>query len=321
METPGFIDVTQIEPRLKHPTIFHQFDQLGETESLLIHNDHDPMPLYYQLLAERGNIFKWQYLEKGPEVWRVKITRGSDTPSDERIGEMVAKDFRKAEVFKKFGIDFCCGGKKTLEKACREKGLDAIAIKRELDFIELQQPVAVPSQNADNWNLDFLADYIVNTHHRYVIKAIPDIFEYTQKVARVHGTQHPEAIEIADYFTRVMNELNSHMMKEEHVLFPYIKTLVEAKQEGVEAGLPHFGTVENPIRMMEHEHEQVGTLMQRISELSNGYTPPQGACNTFRLSYARLKEFENDLHQHIHLENNILFPKAIALEKELGGQS
>jgi len=316
METT-FINVTEIEPRLKHPTIFSKFDLLEENESLLIHNDHDPMPLYYQLVAERGNIFKWEYLERGPEVWEVRITKGSNKAAGERIGEMVAKDIRKAEVFKKFGLDFCCGGKKSLEKACREKGLDAALVKLELDYLDLQKPVSIPSQNFSDWDLDFLADYIVNTHHKYVSRSIPDIFEYTQKVARVHGNQHPETIAIADHFMKVMNELNSHMMKEENVLFPYIKTLVIAKRNGEEAGRPHFGTVANPIRMMEHEHEQVGEYMAKINELTHAYEVPAGACNTFRLSYARLKEFEADLHQHIHLENNILFPMAIALEAEL----
>jgi len=276
------------------------------------------MTLYYQLLAERGNIFIWKYLTKGPEIWEVKITKNSNKPVDERIGEIVAKDIRKAEVFKKYGLDFCCGGKKTLEKACREKGIDANTVKGELDYLDMVTQVSIPSQNYDNWELDFLADYIVHTHHKYVARAIPEIFEYTQKVARVHGTQHPETVEVADYFVQVMNELNRHMMKEENILFPYIKTLVEAKKMGAKPELPPFGTIENPVRMMEREHDQVGEYMAKINELTNGFEIPSGACTTFRLSYAKLKEFEEDLHQHIHLENNILFPKATLLEKQLG---
>lgn len=320
MQATHFINVTEIEPRLKHPTIFSEFDQLSEGESLVIHNDHDPMPLYYQLIAERGNIFFWQYLQKGPEVWEVKITRTPAQSGSERIGEIVAKDIRKAEVFRKFGIDFCCGGKKTVEKACREKNISMSELQRELDYLDMQTTTGALSQHFDSWDLDFLADYIVNTHHKYVARAIPDLFEYTQKVARVHGKQHPETVEIADYFVQVMDELNRHMMKEEKVLFPYIKTLAEARKLKVTPELPHFGTVENPVRMMEHEHDQVGEYMRRINELAGGYEVPQGACNTYRLAYAKLKEFEEDLHQHIHLENNILFSKAIALEKELLGE-
>lgn len=318
METANVIDVTVIEPRLKHPTIFQKFDALEKGDSFVIHNDHDPKPLYYQLLAERGNIFNWQYLEEGPQWWKVKIGKLKEGEKEATIGELVSKDFRKAEVFKKFGLDFCCGGKKTLTKACSEKGLDVVLVEKELKVIE-EQPLK-SSQDYNQWELDFLADYIVGTHHKYVLRAIPIIFEYTQKVAKVHGERHPEAIEIAEIFLKVVDELNRHMMKEENVLFPYIKLLVSDKKQGKPLEPSPFGTIQNPIRMMEVEHDEVGVLMENINKLANGFTPPANACTTFRLSYAKLKEFEDDLHQHIHLENNILFPKAAELEKELLGQ-
>lgn len=317
MNTTNILDVTVIEPRLKHPTIFQKFDALEQGESFVIHNDHDPKPLYYQLLAERGNTFTWQYLEEGPQWWKVKIAKLKAGEKEPTIGELVTKDFRKAEVFKKFGLDFCCGGKKTLTKACAEKGLDVVQIEKELKEID-EQP-AKSSQDYTSWDLGFLADYIVNTHHKYVLQSMPVIFEYTQKVAKVHGDNHPEAIEIANTFLKVVDELNRHMMKEENVLFPYIKILASAKKDGENIEPSPFGTIENPVRMMEHEHDMVGEWMENINKLSGGYTPPAHACTTFRLSYAKLKEFEDDLHQHIHLENNILFPKAIALEKELLG--
>lgn len=318
METIDILDVTVIEPRLKHPTIFQKFDALARGESFVIHNGRDPKPLYYQLLAERGNIFNWQYLEEGPQWWKVKIGKLIEGEKEATIGQLVSKDFRKAEVFKKFGLDFCCGGKKTLTKACSEKGLDVVQIEKELKAVE-EQP-AQSSQDYNEWELDFLADYIVNTHHKYILRAIPTIFEYTQKVAKVHGERNPEAIEIANRFLKVVDELNRHMMKEENVLFPYIKILVSNKKQKVALEPSPFGTIENPIKMMETEHDEVGVLMENINKLSNGYTPPANACTTFRLSYAKLKEFEDDLHQHIHLENNILFPKAIALEKEVSGK-
>ncbi|MBI2271210.1 MAG: iron-sulfur cluster repair di-iron protein [Bacteroidetes bacterium] len=315
METMDILDVTVIEPRLKHPTIFQKFDVLEKGDSFVIHNDHDPKPLYYQLLAERGNIFTWQYLEEGPEWWKVQIGKLKEGEKEATIGDIVSKDFRKAEVFKKFGLDFCCGGKKTLAKACREKGIDVVQVEKELKAVE--EKTASPSQDFNTWDLGFLADYIVNTHHKYVLQAMPVIFEYTQKVAKVHGERHPEAIEIANLFLKVVDELNRHMMKEENVLFPYIKILTSTKKDLKNLEPSPFGTIENPVRMMEMEHEQVGDLVESINKLSNGYTPPTDACTTFRLSYAKLKEFEDDLHQHIHLENNILFPKAIALEKNL----
>lgn len=306
------LDVTLLEPKMKHPTIFSKFDALKDGESLTIHNDHDPKPLYYQLLAERGNTFTWNYLENGPDTWKVKISKGN-LGGEATIGDLVAQDFRKAEVFRKFGIDFCCGGKKKLHDACLEKGIDVLEVQKQLEQTGGQS--TLPSQDFASWDAGFLADYIVNTHHRYINQTIPVIFQYTHKVAKVHGSRHPEAIEIADLFLQVTNELNRHMMKEERVLFPFIKKLAEAKKTGTSLEAPQFATVENPIRMMESEHEEVGLLMDRIRQLSGGYTPPADACTTFRLSYAKLKEFEDDLHHHIHLENNILFKKALELEK------
>lgn len=315
METLSIIDVTIIEPRRKHPTIFEMFDSLSGGEGFIIHNDHDPKPLYYQLLGERGNIFTWEYLEEGPEFWKVKIAKLKEGEKESTIGELVTKDFRKAEIFKKYGLDFCCGGKKTLTQACKSKGLDVVQIEKELKEVEAQN--STPSQDYNNWDIGFLADYIINTHHKFVTVAIPIIYEYTQKVAKVHGDRHPEAIVIAEKFMLVADELNRHMCKEEDVLFPYIKHLAIAKSNGMKIEPSPFGTVENPINMMEHEHDIVGKFMEDIKELTNSYTPPADACTTYRLSYAKLKEFEEDLHQHIHLENNILFPKAIEIEKEL----
>ncbi|MDO9375707.1 MAG: DUF542 domain-containing protein, partial [Ferruginibacter sp.] len=126
--TENVLDVTLIEPRQKHPTIFVRFDKLGEGETLTIHNDHDPKPLYYQLLGERGNIFTWDYLAEGPEWWIVNITKRKTGEGDETLGEIAAEDLAKAAIFKKYGLDFCCGGKKTLKEACKEKGLDVARI-------------------------------------------------------------------------------------------------------------------------------------------------------------------------------------------------
>jgi regulator of cell morphogenesis and NO signaling len=315
METLNIIDVTIIEPRRKHPTIFENFDALSEGEAFIIHNDHDPKPLYYQLIGERGNIFKWEYLAEGPEIWQVKIAKNRADEKDPTIGELVTSDFRKAEVFKKYGLDFCCGGKKTLEQACKTKGLDVVQIEKELKEIETLPPM--PSEDYNNWDIGFLTDYILNTHHKYVRKAIPVIFEYTQKVAKVHGQNHPEAVKIADLFLQITDELNRHMCKEEDVLFPYFKHLQVADDNGMKIEAASFGKVENPINMMEHEHDTVGKLFDEIKTLSDNYTPPSDACTTYKLSYAKLKEFEDDLHKHIHLENNILFQKAIELEAKL----
>ena len=172
METleENYIDVTLIEPKLKHPTIFQVFDSLAGGESLTIHNDHDPKPVYYQLLGERGDIFKWKYEQQGPEWWDVLITKKGEG-DQETIGQIAVKDLRKAEVFKKYGIDFCCGGKKTVREVCQEKGIDATKVEQELQQANTDNKT---DNNAYNeWGLDFLADYIVNTHHRYVRKYLP----------------------------------------------------------------------------------------------------------------------------------------------------
>lgn len=310
----NFLDVTVLEPRLKHSTIFAQFDELPEGGTLTIHNDHDPKPLYYQMLGERGNVFNWLYQEEGPVYWKVAITKKIKGEHDETLGDIAAKDLRKAEVFKKYGIDFCCGGKKTVKEVCLEKGLDQVQIEKEL--LQTDQLITSVRQPAySEWKLDFLADYIVNNHHTYVKKTIPELLHYSNKVASVHGQAHPELLSIKTLVHEVSSELGNHMAKEEKVLFPFIKNLVT---KGVnETGAPYFGTVQSPIALMEEEHEFVGKAMESIRFLSKDYTLPADACASYTLLYSMLIEFEEDLHLHIHLENNILFPKALAFENSL----
>lgn len=315
MELLEIIDVTVIEPRRKHPYIFEKFDALLPGDSFVIVNDHDPKPLYYQLLTERGEVVGWDYLESGPNTWKVKIARKAGKPGEETIGEIVTKDIHKAKVFRKYGIDFCCGGKKTIAEACEKKNIDINKLSAELNETERDHS-AMPG-NPDKWELDFLAKYIVNIHHAYVKITIPVLLTWSQKVASVHGETHPETIRIAQLFGAVADELEPHMMKEEKVLFPYINAMVNALRENKTLTRVSFGTVANPIRMMENEHEAVGELYMEIEKLSNQFTPPADACNTFKALYATLKEFEDDLFLHIHLENNILFPKAAIMEKEL----
>ena len=230
------------------------------------------------------------------------------------LGQIAAKDLGKAEIFKKYDLDFCCGGKKTVKQACAEKGLDATKIEQELRQAD-KNPVSRPQSYAD-WTLDFLADYIVNVHHSYVKKSLPAIRRYAAKVARVHGHDHPELPAVEQLVEEICKELTSHMLKEEKVLFPYIKELVAASNNEKPLQTAHFGTVQNPINMMEMEHELVGKNMKEIRMLTNNYALPEGACTSYSLLFRMLDEFENDLHLHVHLENNILFPKALEIEKE-----
>lgn len=308
------LDVTRLEPRQKHPAIFARFDELEEGESLTIHNDHDPKPLYYQLLGERGNIFNWNYLEQGPEWWKVCISKRISGENDETLGQLAAKDLRKAQVFKKYGLDFCCGGKKTVKQACAEKGLDVTKIEQELQQAETNP--LIRSLPYDEWSPDFLADYIVNTHHSYVKKTLPDLRTYAAKVAGVHGGHHPELVAIQQLVEQVNAELVAHMIKEEKILFPYIKELAGAAGKIQPAHAVAFTSVQSPISMMEMEHEMAGKKMEKIRTLSDNFLLPADACASYSLLYRTLDEFENDLHTHIHLENNILFPKALLIEKK-----
>ncbi|MBK6611265.1 MAG: iron-sulfur cluster repair di-iron protein [Sphingobacteriales bacterium] len=310
------LNVTLLEPRMKHPTIFAWFDKLNEGEDFTIHNDHDPKPLYYQLLGERGNIFTWEYLEQGPEWWKVKIGKRKLHDNDETIGQLAAKDLRKAQIFKKYGLDFCCGGKKTVKEACNEKGLDVTLIEQELQQADRAQDFRPLPYN--EWNLDFLADYIINTHHAYIRKNLPDIRAYANKVFRVHGQRHPELAKVYQLVEAVNAELTTHLHKEEQILFPYIKQLVAAKNKVQNFEQSPFGTVQNPINMMEMEHETVGNDLKELRHCTNDFELPEDACASYSLLYRMLDKFENDLHLHIHLENNILFPKAVELEKSFG---
>jgi len=312
----NILNVTLLEPRVKHPTIFAKFDELNEGETLIIHNDHDPKPLYYQLLGQRGNIFTWDYLESGPEWWKIKISKRVLSENNETLGEIVANDFRTAEIFKKYELDFCCDGKKTVREACADKGVDYKLVEEDLQHVDTV--VASRPLPYNEWGLDFLADYIVNTHHTYVRKTVPDLRKYAAKVAQVHGGNHPELLEIYAIVDEVGTELLNHAVKEERVVFPYIKEIYAAKTNGTPLQQnASLGSVRGPINLMEMEHEVVGRSVDKIREISNNYALPEDACASYSLLYKMLEEFEDDLHVHVHLENNILFPKALEIEKQL----
>jgi regulator of cell morphogenesis and NO signaling len=206
-------------------------------------------------------------------------------------------------VFTKYNIDYCCGGHRSVEDACRRAGLDAEKIRAEI----LQSPAAEDSKTfrPENWSSTFLVDYIIQNHHSYVKKAIPEIQAFLDKVCDVHGSDCLELLLIRENFFDLSEELLSHMEKEEGVLFPAIKRL-EA-QKDVDHQLA--STLLAPVGAMEHEHLVAGDLVKQIRASSNNYTPPDFACPTFRITYKKLQEFDSDLMKHIHLENNILFER------------
>ncbi|MCK0156117.1 iron-sulfur cluster repair di-iron protein [Cellulophaga sp. F20128] len=237
-----------------------------------------------------------------------------DTIKNKTVADLVTDNIKTADVFKKYGIDFCCGGGISVEKACAKEKIDFNTLAKELLAIDSKILI---TQNYKTWALDYLADYIVNTHHTYVTEAIPLLIQYSDRVAKVHGHHYTEVIAINKLVHTIAEELTAHMKKEELILFPFIKRMIAEQNGATYVSIPPFENVEDPIKMMEEEHEVAGDILKEISVLSNNHTPPEGACNTFKALYNKLQEFEDDLHQHVHLENNILFPKAIQLEKEL----
>lgn len=231
--------------------------------------------------------------------------------SDKSIGEIVAGDFRSAKVFEKYGIDFCCGGKASLAASCTEKGIDLALIVEELESIK-DEPVE-RSQNYTSWALPFLADYIVNTHHVYLKENMQQIAAYANKIAGIHGAHHPELYEIASLFSKIVQDMIPHLKEEEEVLFPTIKRVKAARIEGLTVETKDLELIRLSLDKLQKEHEAVGDAVHAIRHLAKGYEIPDDVCNTFRMTYQKLEEFEDDLHKHVHLENNILFPKAAQL--------
>lgn len=226
------------------------------------------------------------------------------------VSAIVAENPRAAAVFERYGIDFCCGGNRPLGTVSRERG---VAIADLLDALSSGDATAGgPAPRFTTWSLSLLVDYIVENHHAWVRGATPILLEHTRKIAQVHGTRHPELVEIAVQFQTLAEDLELHMMKEEQVLFPYLKELVAAGATEASAG--SRSPVGGPIAMMMQEHEQAGGEMAGIRALSNDFTVPEDGCATYRACFQELKDFEHDLHQHVHLENNVLFPRALEME-------
>lgn len=225
--------------------------------------------------------------------------------NDRLIGEIVTEDFRTAGIFREAGIDFCCGGNKTLSQACFEKNLDQEMLKA-----RLEETIASPQETGNSyneWPVGFLADYIVNVHHTYIRKTLPELLLLSQKVINAHSSHHPELVEIGAILEQVNSELMPHLAKEEEVLFPAIKSVLESPGPGLKE------KILSEISLLNEEHESAGSAMDKISVVSNHYEVPADACNTYFVYFRTLEQFEDDLHVHVHLENNILFKKTIKI--------
>lgn len=282
--------VTTIEPKFKHPTIFKYFDALQPGDRFIIENDHDPKPLYYELIAERGDIFTWEYLQQGPEVFEVQITKNPLTENTDSIPE---KDIKKAEMLKAKGVQFQCSSSKN------------------------DSHTKSPTYDYDKWELDFLVDYIANTHHRYIKDNAENLNDLAIKIAEHHGDNHPELNRVSTVMYHFLQDLLDNIAREEKVLFPVIKQMVSKKANADTEITYKMGSLEEPINLLKKDHEVALADLSFFRILTSDYTLPADACSSYQYLFQKMKEFESELQTHIQLENNILFPKAILLDAEL----
>jgi regulator of cell morphogenesis and NO signaling len=228
------------------------------------------------------------------------------------LADIVTGDVRTAAVFDRVGLDYCCRGHHSLEEAAAERGLPIAQVVAALDALG---PLSPQNHAAAEWtDLAALTSHIVSHHHAYVRQASPLIAGWLDKLVSRHGERHPELKDVRIAFTDLAGEMAVHMVKEENILFPFVDALAAASRAGGRLPAGPFGTVLNPIRMMEEDHRHAGDELARIRALTNDYAPPSDACTTYRLCYEELAKYEADLHRHVHLENNVLFPRAIELE-------
>ena len=222
-------------------------------------------------------------------------------------------------VLEKLGIDYCCGGAKSLAEACGEANIPIQQVLASLESAAQSAQVREDAPRAADWTkapLTELIAHIINTHHKYTREEIARLGPLFDKVCNVHGPKHPELADLRHNFRALAQELTVHMMKEERVLFPFIERMEEATIAGEPILPAPFGSVNHPVTMMVHEHDSAGNILRSLRALSGDYTPPPQACTSYRTLYSALAEFERDLHQHIHLENNVLFPRAIEMESD-----
>ncbi len=303
------VDVTKIEPRLKHPTVFKHFDELNSGESFIIENDHDPKPLYYEMIAERGNIFTWEYLEKGPDWFVVKIRKNPASENSYKSHNSIAdQEIKKAELLKEKGIVFSCGDAKEANSETQETNHNAMA--------ESQNAVS-PAMDPDRWELEFLMDYIVNTHHRYIKENAELLNDLVQKVAEHHGDSNPELHRLSTSTHHFLQDLLDHIVKEEDALFPAIRQAIAKKKDAAFETNYNIGTLNDPVSILCKEHEIANEDLYHFRRITRNYSLPENACNSQQFLFNKMKEFEKDLLSHLHLENNILFPKAVKLDAEL----
>lgn len=312
------IDVSGMEPGLAHLAIVQKFDRLLPATSFSIYSSNAIRFLYDHLLADRGETFRWQPVKNGPEVWSAKVIKRLQKPEAETIGEIVAKDYRKALIFKKVGIDFCCGGSMTVAEACKQEGLSPAHVLSQL----AAETGAVPAMDMrfQNWDIGFMCNYMIQLHHLNIRNNTPFILGLSKKISKSHGEKHPEVIDVADIFENAGRMLMLNISEEEQTIFSYIVALNQAHKTLTSIKEAAFGPVSFPVYHMEAEHEKVTKDFKTLREITKNYELPPYVPPGYGILYKMLQDYEDDLHLHLHLENNILFPKAIEMENEMRRQ-
>ncbi|HPS01985.1 MAG TPA: iron-sulfur cluster repair di-iron protein [Candidatus Sumerlaeota bacterium] len=234
--------------------------------------------------------------------------------SEKTIGEIVADDYRTARVFEKYGIDFCCGGQESFAATCRRNRIDLDTLTREIDAAKSES--VKQSDDYTSWELPSLIDYIINFHHTFIKENTGPIAAYSHKIVVVHGVNHPELIEIAAIFDKISVDLMAHLREEEDRFFPTVKRVYTNRKTGSAVESKDIETIGISLKKLRHEHTEIGDSIHAIRHLTKEYAIPDDACNTLVVTYRKFKEFEDDIHKHVHLENNILFPKAEQLLHE-----
>ncbi|SDP97026.1 regulator of cell morphogenesis and NO signaling [Mucilaginibacter sp. OK268] len=312
MDTHEIIDVRAIEPGLRHAAIFEKFDSLNPGRVLVIRDDHDPGSFYDDLQAKRGAAFQWETLKNGPLIWQIKVIKKDTNEDQETIGSIVSLDYRKARVLKSLDIDFICNGNRTLQQACDEKKLPYIDVRQLLFKTDSVEPDK--GTNYSNWDLAFLTKYIIEFHHRFVSMQTGFITSLAYKAAESDRVHHPEIKRVADLFAGTGRTLELKGIKEERTWFPYITALCAAYKNETTIREADFGPVSGFLHLTQAEGRKVLEDFRLIRQQTNDYTAPAYTSNACAILYKLLAAYEEDIYLHLHLENNILFPKAIEME-------
>jgi regulator of cell morphogenesis and NO signaling len=236
---------------------------------------------------------------------------------ESRVADIVSNDYRTAEVFQRYGIEYCCGGKWPLETVCMMKGIDLDEIQAALH--QATRPLHLPATMPfEQWSVDFLADYIMNIHHHYLRQTLPTFLPVISRFVEEHTKKYPQLHQLQGAYHKLQKEIIPHIEEEESTIFPYIRQLAHAYEDKDPYARLLVKTMRKPIdKMMGHEHVMVSDLLQQFRQLTSYYTPPEKACTSHKVVFSKLKELDNDLSQHVWLENQVLFPKALAMEKDI----